>query len=553
MAAKAASSTCSKSVLAASLLVAALSLHGCLADVPRHSLAAWRAKPNFLVSFEYIPPGKAGSAAQLNSCSVAGVAPAVQCSGHGVCKSWGNYVAGQPPRLSFCECSVGWADPECRTPRKSQQTAYLLSLFLGPIGVDQLYLGKLSNAFMKLVTLGGLGFWYAFDVVSIGSGPVYTATQYRVAHDLPHYAFVLTAVSFVIVLGFIVSFISALQQRSQRRKEAMMFQNEEEHLKYNGRRSENSKPRSLAPGLPGITPFSGQPNELGAPMRDMMPAYRAAGPLSRNFAPAFPGYGATMGGHAPMSMQSMPPQGMPPPVVPLTVMPGSMAPGAVIQTLPSSQLMQSVPVGMPPMLPLQAPASSMQMMLPPAAPFDSVSAGVPPRAAAGQATPTSIRSLSPPQFRVPSPPMMATSLPAAATRRLPQQVGSSARSLSPMAASARSISPAQLVARPMMATSLPAAATGRLPQRVGSSVRSLSPVAASSQSISTAQSVAPFLGAATLPATATGVLQRPSAMRSLPVGSSAARLRSRSPDGVLNPPAGTRMLSADRVTNIRAQ
>jgi hypothetical protein len=31
----------------------------------------------------------------------------------------------------MCECDPDWADPECRTKRKSQAVAYTLALFLG--------------------------------------------------------------------------------------------------------------------------------------------------------------------------------------------------------------------------------------------------------------------------------------------------------------------------------------------------------------------------------------------------------------------------------------
>ena len=45
---------------------------------------------------------------------------------------------------------------KCSRSSKSQQTAFLLSLFLGGFGADLFYLGYYVSASFKLVTLGGL-------------------------------------------------------------------------------------------------------------------------------------------------------------------------------------------------------------------------------------------------------------------------------------------------------------------------------------------------------------------------------------------------------------
>ncbi|MCX6082103.1 MAG: TM2 domain-containing protein [Chloroflexi bacterium] len=49
---------------------------------------------------------------------------------------------------------------------KSWMTALLLSFFLGPFGIDRLYLGY-GNWWLKLITVGGLGFWALYDLVMI--------------------------------------------------------------------------------------------------------------------------------------------------------------------------------------------------------------------------------------------------------------------------------------------------------------------------------------------------------------------------------------------------
>jgi len=161
---------------AAALGVAAVSLQGC--DAVGHAGAAWETKPSYLVSFQFVPISQTAkqtgqwqppaSEAVLNSCEVADP-EAQRCSGHGICKPFG---AGAGDALLFCECDRDWADPECRTRRKSQATAFFLSLFAGPLGLDRFYLGDAPLGVLKLASAGGVGLWWLYDVARLGSSPV---------------------------------------------------------------------------------------------------------------------------------------------------------------------------------------------------------------------------------------------------------------------------------------------------------------------------------------------------------------------------------------------
>ncbi|CAE7432257.1 rplP [Symbiodinium natans] len=162
-------------VLALVLAPLAMLLQGCDA-VGIHTVGNWRQQDDYLVTYQFVPPGASSREAVLNSCSLPGLSPTLQCSGHGGCHSWEKTSDSNP--TPFCKCDPQWADPECRTKRKSQTTAYFLAVFLGVVGADRFYLELTLSAWLKLVLLGGLSIFWVTEVLITGSAPV------NLSHDL---------------------------------------------------------------------------------------------------------------------------------------------------------------------------------------------------------------------------------------------------------------------------------------------------------------------------------------------------------------------------------
>lgn len=53
---------------------------------------------------------------------------------------------------------------------KSRAVALALCIPLGVFGAHRFYVGKIGTGLLQLVTLGGFGLWYLYDLITIASG-----------------------------------------------------------------------------------------------------------------------------------------------------------------------------------------------------------------------------------------------------------------------------------------------------------------------------------------------------------------------------------------------
>ena len=56
------------------------------------------------------------------------------------------------------------------TTSKDWLTLFLLTFFVGILGVHRFYTGKIGTGFLMLITLGGFGIWFLVDLILVVTG-----------------------------------------------------------------------------------------------------------------------------------------------------------------------------------------------------------------------------------------------------------------------------------------------------------------------------------------------------------------------------------------------
>jgi hypothetical protein len=204
--------------------------------VPEHHQPFWREKRSYWEKGSYRDP--VTKLMDFDSCMNPAVNGLEVCSGRGSCMPWDPEDLANP--IFFCKCNKGYAGPECAFKRKSQAWAWALSLFIGPTGADMFYLEWPYYGTWKLMYSLGAGClayaspkfgipalfaWWLWDIVKIGSAPVYSH-DYRVAPDLPRWAFACFSFLFMSILGYFASVVAIYYTVTEKRRkidEAVMF------------------------------------------------------------------------------------------------------------------------------------------------------------------------------------------------------------------------------------------------------------------------------------------------------------------------------------------
>lgn len=96
------------------------------------------------------------------------------------------------------------------TIQKSFIVTAMLSLFLGGLGVDRFYLGKIGTGLLKLITFGGFGIWYVVDIGLILSGKMKSKNGQLLKDRSKNLRLAIVITAIVVVLAVIIIVLAVI-------------------------------------------------------------------------------------------------------------------------------------------------------------------------------------------------------------------------------------------------------------------------------------------------------------------------------------------------------